>query len=208
MMMSVTWLDLGFYSLAILVLFLTPGPVWLAILARSVTGGFRSAWPLALGVACGDVLWPLLAVLGVSWIVSEYDQLLAVLRWVACLTFIALGWQVIRTAGNEISPNSRLTRPGMGAGFIAGVAAILGNPKVILFYLGILPGFFNLANITSADIAMIVALSVIVPLIGNLCFALFIDRVRNFITSSHTRRRINLVAGWALIVVGLIIPLS
>jgi threonine/homoserine/homoserine lactone efflux protein len=32
------------------------------------------------------------------------------------------------------------------AGFLAGLAAILANPKAILFYMGMLPGFFDLTR--------------------------------------------------------------
>ena len=54
-----------------------------------------------------------------------------------------------------IATDSRLTRPGMWAGFMAGIVVILGNPKAILFYMGVLPGFFDLTQATAADIAII-----------------------------------------------------
>lgn len=206
--MTVSPIDLAFYALALLILFLTPGPVWLALMARAVSGGFPSAWPLALGVAVGDVVWPLLAILGLSWITSEYDQLLEVLRWVACAFFLWLGWSVIRSADREVTSDSRLTRPGMVAGFLAGVVAILGNPKAILFYLGVLPGFFDLSSVTTTDIVVICALSVVVPLIGNLAFAWFIDRMRRLIASPNALRRMNLSAGALLIAVGLALPFT
>jgi len=206
--MSIGWFDLLLYSGALLILFLTPGPVWLALMARSVSGGFNAAWPLALGVSIGDIVWPLLAILGLSWIVAEIDGFMTVLKWVACAVFLLMGWQVIRTADKAISGDSRLTRPGMWAGFAAGVVAILGNPKAILFYMGVLPGFFDLTAVNSTDIALIVALSVIVPLIGNLSFALFIDRLRRLMTSPAALRRTNLTAGWALVLVGMVIPLT
>ncbi len=206
--MTLNPLDLALYSVALLILFLTPGPVWLALMARAVSGGFQSAWPLAVGVAVGDVVWPLLAILGLSWITSEYDSALTILRWVACAFFLWLGWTVIRNADTKIASDSRLTRPGMIAGFLAGVAAILGNPKAILFYMGVLPGFFDLSAVTRMDIAVICALSVVVPLIGNLCFALLIDRVRGWISSPSALRRMNLTAGGLLIVVGLILPFT
>lgn len=206
--MTVSAFDLLLYSGALLILFLTPGPVWLALMARSVSGGFQAAWPLALGVCVGDVIWPLLAILGVSWIVSEFEAFLTILRWVACAVFLALGWQVIRTADKAISSDSRLTRPGMWAGFAAGVVTILSNPKAILFYMGVLPGFFDLSDITQTDVVLILALSVVVPLMGNLVFALFIDRMRRLITSPEALRRTNLTAGWALVLVGLVIPLT
>lgn len=206
--MTTTPIDLGLYVIALLILFLTPGPVWLALLARTVSGGFQSAWPLALGVAIGDVVWPLLAILGLSWITSEFEGTLIILRWVACAFFIWLGWSVIRNADKKISTDSRLTRPGMLAGFLAGVAAILGNPKAILFYMGVLPGFFDLSAVTPTDIVIICTLSFVVPLIGNLCFAWFIDRVRGYVTSPKALRRMNLTAGGMLIVVGLIVPFT
>ncbi len=206
--MTLTIGQMALYSGALLVLFLTPGPVWLALMARSVSGGFAAAWPLAFGVAFGDVFWPFLAILGVSWIVSEYDGFLTALRFVACAVFLWMGWSVIRQADTGISENSRLTQPGRWAGFVAGVVVILGNPKAILFYMGVLPGFFDLSHVTRQDIAVIVALSVIVPLVGNLGFAFFIDRVRRYLTSATALRRMNLTAGALLIVVGLILPFT
>jgi threonine/homoserine/homoserine lactone efflux protein len=200
--------DLALYAFALLILFLTPGPVWLALMARAVSGGFQSAWPLALGVAVGDVVWPLLAILGLSWIAAEYDQFLGVLRWVACAFFLWLGWNVIRHADRQITSDSRLTRPGMMAGFFAGVAAILGNPKAILFYMGVLPGFFDLSAVTTTDIVVICALSMIVPLIGNFFFAWFIDRMRRLVASPNALRRMNLTAGGLLIAVGLALPFT
>ena len=60
--MTIALPDLLLYCGALVILFLTPGPVWLAIMARALSGGFGAAWPLALGVAIGDMLWPLVAV--------------------------------------------------------------------------------------------------------------------------------------------------
>ena len=146
--MSLTPFDLWLYVGAMLVLFLTPGPVWLALMARGMSGGFPAAWPLALGVAVGDILWPLLAVLGVTWIASTFDGLMVVLKYVAVVMFAVMGVLLIRHADRTIAADSRLTRHGAWAGFMAGLAVILGNPKAILFYMGMLPGFFDLASVT------------------------------------------------------------
>lgn len=206
--MTITPSDMLLYAGALVVLFLTPGPVWVALIARTLSGGFRGAWPLALGVVVGDVLWPFLAILGVTWIVSVYGDFMAVLKWVACATFILMGLAVIRHAGKEINSDSRLTRPGMWAGFIAGLAVILGNPKAILFYMGMLPGFFDLRALTWADIAVICTLSFIVPLLGNLTLAVFIGKARALLTSPTALYRTNIISGALLIGVGLIIPLT
>lgn len=200
--------DLALYALALFVLFLTPGPVWLALSARAMSGGFTAAWPLALGVVVGDAIWPFLAILGVSWVVSEFSEFMTVLRLVGTGVFLWMGISLIRNADRQIGSDSRLTRPGKLAGFIAGVAVILGNPKAILFYMGVLPGFFDLSTVTRPDIAAIVALSITIPLIGNLIFSLLIDRARRLLTSPRALRRMNVTAGCLLILVGLVIPFT
>lgn len=206
--MTITPAELALYAGAVLILFLTPGPVWVALTARAMSGGFHAAWPLALGVVIGDTIWPLLAILGVTWVASSFAGLMVVLKWVAAVVFIAMGILILRSADRTIASDSRLTRPGMWAGFAAGLAVILGNPKAILFYMGVLPGFFDLTQVTRADIAAIVAVSFTVPLLGNLVLALFVDRARSLLTSPRGLRRTNIAAGWMLIAVGLVIPLT
>lgn len=206
--MTIGLADLALYGGALLILFFTPGPVWVALIARSLSGGMASAWPLAVGVMIGDALWPLLAILGVSWVVSVFAGFMAVLKWVAAAVFIVMGALLIRHADRRLERDSRLTRPGRWAGFAAGLAVILGNPKAVLFYMGVLPGFFDLTRITTPDIVAVVAMSMAVPLIGNLCFAFFVDRARRVLNSPTALRRTNIVAGWLLILVGCIVPLT
>jgi len=205
---SFTPLDFALYAGALFILFATPGPVWLATIARSMAGGFQAAWPLALGVALGDVVWSVGAVFGVSWIVSEIEGFMTYLRYGSSAVFLIMGAMVIRHAGDGISEDRALTRPGMMAGFVAGLVVILSNPKAILFYMGVLPGFFDLTRITTPDLIVIASLSFAVPLAGNLVFAVFVDRMRRFVTTPRALRRINLTAGCLLIAVGLVIPFT
>jgi threonine/homoserine/homoserine lactone efflux protein len=206
--MTITITDMALYAGALLILFLTPGPVWVALIARGLAGGFHGVWPLALGVVVGDVLWPFLAILGVTWIVSTFAGFMVALKWVACATFLIMGGLILRHADKTIAKDSRLTRPGAWAGFGAGVAVILGNPKAILFYMGVLPGFFDLTTLTGPDMVAIALMSAVVPLIGNLFLGLSIDRARRLMTSPKAIRRMNQTAGILLILVGLVIPLT
>ncbi|MER5173833.1 LysE family translocator [Thioclava sp. GXIMD2076] len=205
--MTITLHQALFYSGALLVIFLTPGPVWLAMLARTVSGGFAAAWPLAVGVALGDAFWSVLALVGMSWVVEHVAGFLTVLRWVAAAMFAFMGAMLIRHAKAGISQNSKLTRPGRWAGFVVGVVAILGNPKAILFYMGVVPGFFALDTITPADIAVIALLSALCPMIGNLILAAFVGRVRRLISSPAAMTRMNRIAGSLMLAVAVLIAL-
>ena len=206
--MTVGVTELALYAGALVLLFITPGPVWVALGARALSGGFAAAWPLAVGVSLGDALWPLAAILGLNWIVAVWGDVLGLMRWVAVAMFLGMGWALWRKAGRALAADSRLTRPGAWAGFAAGFAAILANPKAILFYMGLLPTFFDLSRVTPADIAAIVALSMLLPMVGNLIVALSIDRVRATLTSEAARRRIDRVAGGLMIAAGIVIALG
>ena len=203
--MTITGEQLALYAGALLILFLTPGPVWVALIARALSGGFHAAWPLALGVVVGDVIWPLMAILGVTMIVTVFADFLLIMKYVAVLMFLVLGVILIRKSGTVVGENSALTRPGMVAGFVAGLAVIIGNPKAILFYMGILPGFFDITSATWIDIALICLLSALVPLMGNLVLALSFEKVRGFLQSPAAIRRTNVVAGVLLICVAALI---
>lgn len=204
--MTISATETLLYAGALLILFLTPGPVWVGLIARAMSGGFRAAWPLALGVVIGDVMWSLFAILGMAWVVDQYPAAMQVLKWVASATFLLMGYLILKSSDKALSGDSRLTRPGLWAGFIAGLAVILGNPKAILFYMGMMPGFFDLAGLTWADTAAIASVSAIVPLCGNLIMAGFIDRARRLLKSPDAIRRMNVIAGVLMVGVGLAIP--
>jgi threonine/homoserine/homoserine lactone efflux protein len=204
--MTVSIHELLFYALGMAGLWVVPGPVWVALTARALSGGFAAAWPLAIGVALGDLIWPLAAILGLSWIESSYGDALAILRWVAAAIFLLMGILLIRKPAATLNADSRLTKPGMLAGFSVGVAAVIGNPKAILFYMGALPGFFTLETLTTPDIVAIIAISALIPMVGNLGLALFLDRARQLLSSPESVRKLNVTSGILLIGVGLVIP--
>lgn len=206
--MTVTLGQLALYALGMAGLWAVPGPVWVALTARALSGGMAAAWPLAVAVALGDMIWALLAILGLAWVLSIYGDALEVLRWVAAAVFIGMGAMLILTPAAPPGTDSRMTRPGLWAGFSVGLIAMLGNPKAILFYMGFLPGFFDLGRVSGWDIAAILAISAIVPMIGNLALALFLDRARRLLSSPQAVRRLNVGSGILLVLVGLVIPFT
>ena len=207
--MTLTANALGLYALGMAGLWAVPGPVWVALLARALSGGFAAAWPLALGVTLGDLLWPALAIFGMGWVLSVYGEALQILRWIAAATFAVMGALLIAKSGTLMSADSKLTRPGRLAGLMTGVAAVVGNPKAILFYMTVLPAFFgDLSRLTAVDIACILAVSVAVPLVGNLGLALFLDRVRVLLSNPARVQMLNRISGGLLILVACAIPLA
>ena len=207
-MISLSLSELGLYIFALFLLFVTPGPVWVALIARSLKGGFSGAWPLALGVAIGDICWPILALLSLGQIVSLYGDILLWLRYLAVAVFFIMGAWLIFAPVQAIETDSRLTKEGVVAGFLAGLLVIIGNPKAMLFYIGILPGFFDVSELQGADYGVVALSSALVPFAGNLALGLVVGRARKLVSSISMRKRINQVSGIVLILVGAVILIA
>lgn len=206
--MSLSLYELWLYGLAILILFLTPGPVWVAIIARAIASGFHGIWPLALGVAVGDFIWPLAAMAGVGVLVSLNAHFLNYLAFIAAAIFFVMGAMLIRHADVQPERMTRLTRQGFLAGFTAGALIIISNPKAILFYMGVLPGFFDLRAITLADALAVSFVSMGVPFCGNIILGLMVGTSRSILDKPKNLKRLNVTSGILLIGVGIAILFS
>ena len=209
--MSLSFYELWLYGVAILILFLTPGPVWVAIIARALASGFHGIWPLALGVALGDFIWPLAAMAGVGVLVSLNTHFLNYLAFIAAIIFFVMGFMLIRHADSQPARLTRLTRPSRQnflAGFSAGALIIISNPKAILFYMGVLPGFFDLRQFTLADALAVSFVSMGVPFCGNIMLGLMVGTSRTILDTPKNLKRLNITSGILLIGVGIAILLS
>ena len=195
------------YFLALVILFLTPGPVWVALIARTVSGGSKSSIPLALGVSLGDMLWPFVVYFSLSILISLYSDILLIFRYVASFVLILMGLQIIYLRNKTVSEDHRLTKSGFIAGFYAGFIAVTANPKASLFYMTLLPGFFNFELIGIIDVCLISLLSFSIPMIGNILMILFVAKVRSLLSSPYAVRMTNLIAGILLVFVGVSISL-
>jgi threonine/homoserine/homoserine lactone efflux protein len=209
-MTTLTWGQILPYAGALALLTATPGPVVAALIARSATGGVRAAVPLAAGVAVGDVVWPLCAMLGIGVAAGVWADFLTVLRYLGAAILVLMGVQLIRraeAAGLAVAGGG-LGRESGWAAFSAGLMVIAGNPKAILFYMGVLPGFFDFRVLTPLDIGLICLVSVLVPFLGNLGWAALFARARRWLADPVAMRRTHVAAGVALVAVGVAIAVG
>ena len=195
------------YFFALIILFLTPGPVWVALIARTVSGGAKSSISLALGVSLGDMLWPFVVYLSLGLLISVYSDILLILRYLASFVLVLMGLQIIYARNKVLSEDHRLTKSGFIAGFYAGFIAVTANPKASLFYITLLPGFFNFELIELVDVCLISLLSFSVPMIGNIFMILFVAKIRSLLSSPNAISLTNLISGMLLVLVGISISI-
>ena len=195
-MLSLTAEALLFYALAMAVLFIVPGPVWVMLIAQAMRGGFRAGLAIAIGVGIGDLIWPVLALLSLNQLASFHGDVMSWLHLIAAGVFCIMGvmlWRsdVTLSAFEPALKQQQKTAYKFWGGIVAGLAVVTGNPKAILFYLGILPGFFDITTLTISDMIAICVLSAGVPFIGNLLLSGLVDKATYLLTSERAQRVLN-----------------
>lgn len=203
-MLSLNIEALLLYALAMAVLFIVPGPVWVMLIAQSLQGGLKAGLAIAVGVALGDLIWPVLALFSLNQIATLPFDVLGGLRYIAAGMFCVMGIFLAVKKQPELPELKGQMKAyfGFWAGLLAGLAVVIGNPKAILFYLGILPGFFEIAQLTLADMLAISAISAFVPFVGNLTLATLIEKASRLLHSPAARNRLNKVSAVVMIGVG------
>ena len=133
---------LAFMALSFLIIVI-PGPSVLFVIGRALAYGRRTAIASAVGNELGMLVLATLVAVGVGSIVQRSESIVTVIRLVGAAYLIYLGVRAWRERGRlaiteaEIQPQDPWHA--IRDGFVVGVA----NPKAILFFTAILPGFVD-----------------------------------------------------------------
>lgn len=157
------------FALAMTLYSLAPGPAIAATLARATQSGMRPAMIFLAGLIIGDALYLLAALAGLASLALSLGPILTYLRIASGLYLVYLAistWlQSPSSSSPSTSPSSSLpSSPSstLAREFAVGLAITCGNPKTVLFYLGIMPSILDLERITLLDTAIALAILLIV----------------------------------------------
>ena len=136
------------YSLASLLLFLTPGPDMSLWLARTFLGGRRAGMSALAGTQIGCGVHSLLAALGISALINAAPVAFGVMKVAGALYLLLLGIQMVRHGTVLlVEDDGRGPRQVTVRGTLAtGILTNLTNPKVLIFFITFLPGFVSASD--------------------------------------------------------------
>lgn len=193
------------FFLAIMIFAITPGPGVFALLAKAMTEGTLSCLPLALGMTISDIIYLILACLGLATVAEHWGGLFTAIRIVGALYLIYLGWKMwnapISLHLNKAKPSKRSSV----TGFIQGFLISASNPKVILFYIAFLPTFMDLTRLNQSDIITISILCFFGLMIGLMSIAVSASWARAYFNSHTAMQRLNRIAGSIMAAAGVYI---
>jgi len=183
-----------------MVLVLTPGADFAVIVRNTVTGGRRVGTATTVGVSAAAALQGLLASFGLAGFIVRAHPVFLAIKWagVAYLASLAAAALLSAIRGHYSAaekgrrPRSRLS------GFQQGFLCNATNPKILVFYLALLPQFVGSAAPWWAWLAHAWTL----PLLGS-CWCLLIvagvDRARNLLSRRQIRRGLDALTGTVLL---------
>ena len=160
---------LALFAAALFVNAGSPGPGILALVARVTADGLRPMLPFLLAFWLGELLWLVAAVLGLSALALAFHEVFAVLKWLGVAYLCFLAWRMWR---RPIGGHADLPRAESGlATFLAGFALTLGNPKIMVFYVALLPSLVDLRAVKPLGLAELGLTALLVMMTVDLAWA-------------------------------------
>ena len=146
------------YTLAAILLFITPGPDMSLALAKTMAGGRRAGMAAMLGAMAGCAVHTTLAALGLSALLAASVTAFTLLKIVGALYLLWLAFDAVRNGSAlNVKDEGRAGVP-FWKTFFMGVGINLTNPKVVLFFVTFLPQFVDPADPHAAEKLMFLGL--------------------------------------------------
>ena len=117
----------------------TPGPGIAALVARVLANGLKGVVPFILGYVIGDWIWLVFAASGLQVIAKNFAPLFLIVKYAGAAYLMVMAIQMWRkhTEGAKVI-GERDRRNGWQL-FLSSLTLTIGNPKVIVFFVSILP---------------------------------------------------------------------
>ncbi|MFO1038036.1 MAG: LysE family translocator [Geminicoccaceae bacterium] len=185
-----TWSALLVFALALGVAAGSPGPSIAALVARVLTSGVREVLPFLAAMWIGEIVWLTLTVTGLAVVAQTFHGLFVMLKWLGVLYLLYLAWTMWR-APVDPSASSLPAAQRPWRMFLAGLAVTLGNPKIMVFYLALVPTLIDLHRIGLAEWAELTLTVLVVLIAVDLGWSLLAARARHLLRSAPALRIAN-----------------
>jgi threonine/homoserine/homoserine lactone efflux protein len=174
------------FALALVIAAGTPGPSIAALVARVLTNGFRDVLSFLAAMWLGEALWLTCAVAGLAVIARSFGMVFIVLKFVGVAYLLFLAWKMWR-APADVQGSDLPSGQSPWRMFVAGLLVTLSNPKIMMFYLALLPTIIDLSRIGTVAWFELTLTMLIVLMAVDFGWALLASRARKLL---NTRRAV------------------
>lgn len=149
-MLTLSWSSYGAFMAFALLICVSPGPDFALVTRNTLAAGRRCGVMTAVGTSVGSAIQGTIAAFGLGAIIVASEPVFQVVRWVGVAYLCLLAVQAFRSALRaRHDPGLLEAAPVVGLGRGAAVRVSQGmltnltNPKVLVFYLSVLPQFLT-----------------------------------------------------------------
>ena len=178
----------------------TPGPGTLALLSISTSRGLASAIFFSVGMTLGDLSYLTIVIFSLNALADLIKPVTNAVQYFGACYLFYLGYSQWRAGkfnmDNNVSAQSHL-RELLSGFLLAGT-----NPKVMIFYLLVLPSLIDLNQVSLSYGLKIVATVAISLLLGLVVIGVLGKKLRQLIRSQKMALRVNRIFGVIMIGVG------
>ncbi len=162
----------------------TPGPGVAALVARVLAHGLKGVVPFIAGFVAGDMVWLAIAGTGLAVVARDFAELFIALKFAGVAYLLYVAWGMLRSSATAGEGTRADATQGWRA-FTGSLSLTLGNPKVIVFFLSIMPLVVDLNAVTPATL-LTIAVTMMFVLTATLgAYAFAASRARALLRSSR-----------------------
>ena len=144
------------------------------VITRAATLGVANGIAVAAGIVLGDLVFMILAILGLAIIAETLGGLFIIMKVLGGVYLIWLGISLWRSQnGLMTKPQTHHYQLGILTSFISGFLLTLGDVKAILFYGSLFPMIIELSVLRAIDLVVIITTIVIAVGGVKVMYALF-----------------------------------
>jgi len=178
---------------ALLVAAGSPGPSIAALVARVISKGFRDVLPFLAAMWIGEAVWLSFAVFGLAMVAQTFHFAFVIVKWVGVAYLALLAWKMW-TAPVDAKAGELPKEDTPAKLFLAGMAVTLGNPKIMMFYLALLPTIIDLASVNVVGWLELTATMAAVLVAIDLTWVLAAAQARKLLKSRRAMKIANRVS--------------
>jgi threonine/homoserine/homoserine lactone efflux protein len=178
------------FALALCVAAGTPGPSIAALVARVLTNGFRDVLPFLAAMWLGEAIWLTCAVAGLAVVAHTFGAVFVALKFIGVAYLLFLAWKMW-FAPADVQKGALPSGQSPWRMFVAGLMVTLGNPKIMVFYLALLPTIIDLSRVGTVAWVELTLTMLFVLMTVDFGWALLASRARTLLTSRRAVRIAN-----------------
>lgn len=158
-----------------------PGPATLLTVARATSSGTKVGIATGAGVAAGDVIHTIMAIIGISAIIAASAMLFSIVKYIGAAYLVYLGIRaILEKAPADLA--GRALPISAGRAFRQAILTEVLNPKTALFFLAFLPQFVHpQSGFVALQLMMLGIIFVLLGLFSTVVFAVSAGGLGSFL---------------------------